>query len=270
MLSILLTVPTLKWFHMRNAVSQACVLLPYLFNILLEMVMREALEGYRGGLHTGGGIVSNLRYVDDIIQDLVNHVNQISKMYDVQISVDKTKTMEIDGQHCGIFIDNKAVEKVDKFCYLGSLITDDVDCTKQIWSRLGRGQGVCASLKNIWNSHNIHITTKIQLLKAFIWPVATYGRESWVIKKADEQCIQAFEVKGLRQTLRVSRTAKKTNDWVLEKAGVTAALLTDVKRRKLRYFGHVIRKPGNCLEKRYNTRDSAGKQKKRKTSDIMA
>jgi len=61
--------------------------------------------------------------------------------------------------------------------------------------------------------------------------------------------MQAFEMKGLRQTLRVSRTAKKTNDWVLDKAGVTATLLTDVKRRKLRYFGHVIRKPGNCLEK---------------------
>ena len=61
--------------------------------------------------------------------------------------------------------------------------------------------------------------------------------------------MQAFEMKGLRQILAVSWTAIKTNDLVLEKAGVTAALLTDVKRRKLRYFGHVIRKPGNCLEK---------------------
>ena len=87
---------------------------------------------------------------------------------------------------------------------------------------------------------------KIRLLNVLVWPVATYGRESWVINKADEQRIQAFEMKGLRQILAVSWTAIKTNDLVLEKAGVTATLF---RRRKLRYFGHVIRNPENCLEK---------------------
>ena len=56
-------------------------------------------------------------------------------------------------------------------------------------------------------------------------------------------------MKGLRQILRVSWIAKRTNEWVLEKAGVTKTLLATVKARKMRYFGHIMRTNGNCLEK---------------------
>ena len=85
--------------------------------------------------------------------------------------------------------------------------------------------------------------------KTLVWPVASYGRETWTLKKADQDCISAFEMKGLRQILRVSWTEKKTNEWVLEKAGVTQAFLATIRKRKLTYFGHVTRKPSPCLEK---------------------
>jgi len=65
--------------------------------------------------------------------------------------------------------------------------------------------------------------------------VATYGCESWTTKRAEENRLEAFEMKALRQTLRVSWTAKKTNSWVLEQAGFQQ------KFRKLRYFGHIMR-----------------------------
>jgi len=62
-------------------------------------------------------------------------------------------------------------------------------------------------------------------------------------------CLDAFKMKGLRTILRVSWTAKKTNEWVLHKAGVKRELLDTVKARKLAYYGHTMRKQGNCLEK---------------------
>ena len=62
------------------------------------------------------------------------------------------------------------------------------------------------------------------------------------------------EMKGLRKILLVSWTAKKTNEWVLNKAGVNRELLDTVKARKLAYYGHTMRKQGSCLEKRYDTR----------------
>ena len=86
-------------------------------------------------------------------------------------------------------------------------------------------------------------------MKAFVWPVALYGCESWTLKKTDEARINAFEMKCLRQLLRVSWTDRKTNEWVLATAGVDRNLLISVKERKLAYFGHVMRKQEDCLEK---------------------
>ena len=79
--------------------------------------------------------------------------------------------------------------------------------------------------------------------------VATYGCESWTLKKNEETCLSAFEMNGLRKILQVSWTAKKTNEWVLNKAGVKRELLDTVKSRKLAYYGHTLRKQGSCLEK---------------------
>jgi len=70
----------------------------------------------------------------------------------------------------------------------------------------------------------------------------------------EETRLDAFEAKGLRKILRVSWTAKKTNEWVLNKAGVKRELLDFVKARKLAYNGHTMRKQGSCLEKENNAR----------------
>jgi len=86
-------------------------------------------------------------------------------------------------------------------------------------------------------------------MKALVWPVATYRCESWTVKKNEETRLDAFEMKGLRKTLRVSWTAKETNERVLNKAGVKRELLDTVKARKLAYYGHTMRKQESCLEK---------------------
>jgi len=90
-------------------------------------------------------------------------------------------------------------------------------------------------------------------MKALVWPVATYGCESWTLRKNEETRLDAFEMKGLRRILRVSWTAKKTNEKVLNKAGVNRELLDTIKARKLAYYGHTMRKQGSCLEKEEGT-----------------
>ena len=105
------------------------------------------------------------------------------------------------------------------------------ECTT-IPTGLNRGQAVGASLQKILKSHSIPISTKIRLMKAPVWPVVMYGCESWTLRKNEETRLGAFEMKGLRKILRVSWTAKKTNEWVLNKAGVKRELLDTVKARK--------------------------------------
>ena len=116
-------------------------------------------------------------------------------------------------------------------------------------TRLNKGQAIGASLRKIWKCHSIPISTKIRLMKALVWPVTTYGCESWTLRKNEEARLDAFEMKGLRKILRVSWTAKKTNEWVLNKAGVKKELLDTAKARKLAHYGHTMRKQGSCLEK---------------------
>jgi len=86
-------------------------------------------------------------------------------------------------------------------------------------------------------------------MKALVWLVATYGCESWTLRKNEETRLDAFEMKRLRKILCVSWTAKKTNEWVLNKAGVKRELLDTVKASRLAYYGHTMRKQGSCLEK---------------------
>jgi len=81
-------------------------------------------------------------------------------------------------------------------------------------------------------------------MKVLVLPVARYGCESWTLRKNDEGRLDAFEMKGLRKILWVSWTAKKTNEWVLNKAGVKRELLNTVKAKKLSYYGHTMRKQG--------------------------
>ena len=105
---------------------------------------------------------------------------------------------------------------MDTFPYLGSLITDDGECTTEFCTKLNRGQAIGASLQKIWKSHSIPISTKIRLMKALEWPVVMYGCESWSLRKNEETRLDAFEMKVLRKILRVSWTAKKTNGWSKE------------------------------------------------------
>jgi len=96
--------------------------------------------------------------------------------------------------------------------------------------------------------------------------VATYGCESWTLRKNEETRLDTFEMKGLRKSLWILWTAKKTNECILNKAGVKRELLDTVKARKLAYYGHTVKKQGSCLEKRDNARNNARCTKARKAT----
>ena len=95
----------------------------------------------------------------------MDRLDRVSRKYSLLINVDKTKVMESDGIACRILIQNELLEQVDTIPYLGSLITEDGECTTECRTRLNRGQAIGASLQKIWKSHSIPISTKIRLMK---------------------------------------------------------------------------------------------------------
>ena len=113
--------------------------------------------------------------------------------------------MARDGIACSILIQNEQLEQLNTFPYFGSLITEDGECTTEFRIRfLNRGQAIGASLQKIWKSHSIAISTKIRIIKALMWPAATYSCKSWTLIKNEETPLDASEMKGLKKILRVS------------------------------------------------------------------
>ena len=110
------------------------------------------------------------------------------------------------------------------------------------------GMTVMAKLTKLWKNKSISNNTKLRLMRALAWPVATYGCEAWTMKKEEENRIQAFENKCIRKLLRISWTQMITNEQAYNSAGAQKILLTQTKARKLRYFGHIIRQPHDNIE----------------------
>jgi len=99
---------------------------------------------------------------------LVDRLDPVGRKYSLLINVDKTKVMASDGIACRILTQNELLEQVDTFPYLGSLITEDGECTTESRTRLNKGPAIGASLQKIWKSHSIPISTKIRLMKALV------------------------------------------------------------------------------------------------------
>src|SRR5574337_714746 len=110
-------------------------------------------------------------------------------------------------------IDGEMVETVADFIFWGSKITADGDCSHEIKRHSLLGRKVMTKLDSILKSRDITLSTKVHLVKAMVFPVVMYGCESWTIKKAEHQRIDAFELWCCRRLLRVPQTARRSQKW---------------------------------------------------------
>ena len=145
-------------------------------------------------------------------------------------------------------IDGETVETVSDFIFLGSKITTDVDCSHEIKRRLLLGRKVMTNLDSIFKSRDITLPTKVRIVKVIVFPVVIYGCESWTIKKCEHQRIDAFELWCWKRLLRVSWTARRSNQSVLKETSPEYSLEGLMLKLKLQYFGHLMRKM-DSLEK---------------------
>ena len=133
----------------------------------------------------------------------------------------------------------ETVETVSDFILEGSKITADGDCSHEIKRRLLLGRKVMSNLDSIFKSRDITLPTKVRLVKAMVFPVVTYGCESWTVKKAECQRVDAFKLWCWRRLLRVSWTARRSNQSILKKS-LGISLEGMMLKLKLQYFGHLM------------------------------
>ena len=133
----------------------------------------------------------------------------------------------------------KSVNSV-RLYFLGSKITADGECSHEIKRRLLLGRKVMTNLDSIFKSRDITFPTKVRLVKAMVFPVVMYGWESWTVKKAESQRMDAFELWCWRRLLRVPWTARGSNQSILKKISPGYSLEELMLKLKLQHFGHLM------------------------------
>ena len=143
---------------------------------------------------------------------------------------------------------NKGTQGNSRKCWIYLLIIADGDCSHEIKRHLLLGRKVMATVDSIFKSRDITLPTKVHLVKAMVFPVVTYECESWTVKKAEHQRIDAFELCCWRRLLRVPWTVRRSNQSILKEISPGCSLEGMMLKLKLQYFGHLMRRV-DSLEK---------------------
>ena len=159
-------------------------------------------------------------------------VKEESEKVGLKLNIQKTKIMA-SGPITSWQIDG---ETVADFIILGSKITAVGDCSHEVNRRLLLGRKVMINLDSILKSRNITLSTKVHLIKVIVVPVVMYGHESWTVKKAECQRIDAFELWCWRRLLRVPWTARRSNQSILTEINPGISLEGMMLKLKLQYF----------------------------------
>ena len=203
------------------------------------------LEEAQAGIKIARRNINNLRYADDTtlmteseekLKSLLMKVKDESEKMNLKLNIQKTKIMasspitsrQIDG------------ETVADFIFGGSKITADGDCSHESKRYLLLGRKVMTNLDSILKSRGITLLTKVRLVKAMVFPVAMYGYESWTVKKAEHQRIDAFELWCWKRLLSIPWTARESKQSILKEISPECSLEGLMLKLKLQYFGYFM------------------------------
>ena len=211
--------------------------------------MRNAgLEEAHTGIKLARRNINNLRYADDTtlmaeseeaLKSLLMKVKEESEKVGLKLNIQKAKIMA-SAPITSWEIDGETVETVSDFIFLGSKITADGDCSRELKRRLLLGRNIMTNLDSKFKSRDINLPTKVHLVKAMVFPVVMYGCESWTMKKAECLRIDAFELWCWRRLLRVPWTARRSNQSIFKEISPEYSLEGLMLKLKLQYFGHLM------------------------------
>jgi len=219
-------------------------------------MINAGLEEAQAGIKIAGRKINNLRYADDTtlmaeseeeLKSLLMKVQEKSERDGLKRNIQKTKIMA-SGLITSWQIDGEAMETVRHFIFGGSKITADGDCSHEIRRHLLLGRKAMTNLDSILKSRDITLPTKASLVKAMDLPIVACGCESWTIKKAECQRIDAFELWCWKRLLRVPWTARRSNQSILKESSPEYSLEVLMLKLKLQYFGHLMQRT-DSLEK---------------------
>ena len=239
----------------KRGVRQGCVMSPDLFTLYGEVIMREIEE--MEGFSIGGRNVNNIRYADDTVlvadsaeklQALVSEVNRASEEKGLKINREKTECMVVskrsEAPDCPLQIEQEPVGKVEQFQYLGSMVTADARCNVEIKRRIGIAKTAFRKMGHLLTNSHLRLNTRKRAVKTYVWSTLLYGCETWTVSKEMEKRLEAMEMWCWRRMLKISWVQRRSNLSVLETIGGRRELMAVVRKRQMKFLGHIIRADG--------------------------
>ncbi|BHF81197.1 hypothetical protein SprV_0702432700 [Sparganum proliferum] len=233
-----------------------CILSLILFNYAIDWILGRALRDSDGVEFAPGHRLNDLDYADDIallassfgdLQSMVSRVNEVAKSVGLSINAGKTKVFLSripDQEKAPLGIDGCQLEEVDSFKYLGARLLPNGQSKDDIVSRIDAARWVFPSLRKcLWNRRDLSIATKIRVYRASVRSVLLYGCECWALRVEDERKLEVFDHHCLRTILRVKLTDFVSNETVRTRCDNIARITQAIQERRLRWFGHVLRRP---------------------------
>ena len=184
---------------------------------------------------------------EEELRNLLVEVKEESQKAGLKLNIQKTKIMA-SSPITSWQRDGETMETVTDFIFFGSKITADGDCSHEIKRFLLLGRKAMINLDSILKSRDLTLLTEVHIVQAVVFPVVMYKCESWTIKKAERQRIDAFELSCWRRLFRVPWTARRSNQSILKEISPEYSLEVLMLKLKLQYFGYLMRRT-DSLEK---------------------
>ena len=272
-----------EWVKIERGVRQGCVLSPDIFSLYSQKVINEIEE--LEGVRVGGRNVNCIRYADDTVliadtnqklQELTTALDEGCRRRGLKINFAKTEVMGITKRRGRVDVEvdlhQRRVRQVDTFKYLGCTVGESANSEKEIIKRIGMAKAAFAKLKSVLSNLSIGIGTRVRLLRCYVWSTLTYGCETWTVRKDLEKRLEAAEMYFYRRMMRIPWTARVTNVEVLRRAGVERCLMKRVRRRQLKFLGHIVRAgelESDCLLGRIDGTRARGRQRIKYMDSIL-
>ena len=260
--------------QVTKGLRQGCCLSPLLFNIYLEMVLRQWKRSCQGmGISVGEDYLFTLSFADDqavLAQDAYDLEFMLSRLYaeyqkwGLEVSIKKTEYLAVNSnaQFEVLLNDEICIKQVEEFKYLGVLVDRQGIGDTELKHRTKSARKVIGSLNMLWWDKHISSKNKKRIGQTMVESVLCYGSEIWALKEEDKRKLLAIEMDYLRRSARVSRLQRVRNEEIRNRMKATESVIQRVEKRGLRWFGHLLRMDDTRWPKRIFQWTPPGKNKR--------